>query len=178
MKAEEICGVPVSANLENGSLCAWVIVDQEESIFEQQTCLCKALQILQEENPEEIHIAVYGNAKEKRILAELAVFVTWVNGAILPSRKTDRKRIYKKELANIILHGYKDASGFALLRGKAEGNTLARELTILPPNELTPDLYCRRVKKLAKDKGWKYQKFDVKKLRKNGSRCIYCCNSG
>jgi len=178
MKAEEICGVPVSANLENGSLCAWVIVDQEESIFEQQTCLCKALQFLQEENPEEIHIAVYGNAKEKRILAELAIFVTWVNGAVLPSRKTDRKRIYKKELAKIILHGYKDASGFALLRGKAEGNTLARELTILPPNELTPDLYCRRVKKLAKDKGWKYQKFDLKKLRKMGAGAFIAVTQG
>ncbi len=178
MKPREMCGVPVSANLENGSLCAWVIVDQEESVFEQQTCIRKALQMLLDENPEEIHIGVYGDTREKRELAELAVFVSWVNGSILPSRKTDKKKPYRKELAKIVLHGYKDAGGFALLRSKAEGNILARELTVLPPNELTPDLYCRRVKKLANSEGWKYQKFDLRKLRKMGAGAFIAVAQG
>ena len=178
MKPGEMCGVPVCANLENGSLCAWVIVDQKESVFEQQTCIRKALQLLLDENPEEIHIGVYGNTREKRELAELAVFVTWVNGSMLPSRKTDKKKPYRNELAKIILHGYKDAGGFALLRSKAEGNILARELTVLPPNELTPDLYCSRVKKLAKSEGWKYQKFDLRKLRKMGAGAFIAVAQG
>jgi len=178
MKLGDICGEPVSANLENGSLCTWVIVNQEESVFEQQTCIRKALQLLLEENPEEIHIAVYGGAKEKRELAELAVFVTWVNGSILPSRKTDKKEPNRKELAKIVLHGYKDTGGFALLRSKAEGNLLARELTILPPNELTPDLYRRRVKKLANSEGWKYQEFDLRKLRKMGAGAFIAVAQG
>jgi len=178
MKPGEMCGVPVSASLDNGSLCAWVIVDQTDSVFEQQTGIRKALQLLLDENPEEIHIAVYGDAKEKRELAELAVFVTWVNGSMLPSRKTDKKKPYRKELAKIVLHGYRDTSGFALLRSKAEGNLLARELTVLPPNELTPDLYCRRVKRLANSEGWKYQKFDSRKLRKMGAGAFIAVAQG
>ncbi|MBT7604373.1 MAG: leucyl aminopeptidase family protein, partial [Kordiimonadaceae bacterium] len=145
MKSGEICGDPVSANLENGSLCAWVIVDLKEPVFEQQACIRKALKLLLDEGPKVIQIGVYGNAKEKRKLAELAVFVTWVNGAMLPSRKTNKEKTSRNKLAKIILYGYKDASGFTLLRSKAEGNILSRELTVLPPNELTPDLYCSRI---------------------------------
>ena len=178
MKSGEICRDPVSANLENGSLCAWVMVDLKEPVFEQQACIRKALKLLLDEGPEVVQIGVYGNAKEKRKLAELAVFVTWVNGAMLPSRKTNKKKPFRNELAKIILHGYKDASGFTLLRSKAEGNILSRELTVLPPNELTPDLYCSRIKKLAKNEGWKYEKYDLKKLRKIGAGAFVAVAQG
>ena len=178
MKSGEICGDPVSANLENGSLCAWVIVDLKNPVFEQQACIRKALKLLLDEGPKVVQIGVYGNAKEKRKLAELAVFVTWVNGAMLPSRKTNKKKPFRNELAKIILHGYKDASGFTLLRSKAEGNILSRELTVLPPNELTPDLYCSRIKKLAKSEGWKYEKYDLKKLRKIGAGAFVAVAQG
>jgi leucyl aminopeptidase len=178
MKSGEICGDPVSANLENGSLCAWVIVDLKKPVFEQQACIRKALKLLLDEGPKVVQIGVYGNAKEKRKLAELAVFVTWVNGAMLPSRKTNKERPSRNELAKIILYGYKDASGFTLLRSKAEGNILSRELTVLPPNELTPDLYCSRIKKLAKSEGWKYEKYDLKKLRKIGAGAFVAVAQG
>ena len=178
MKSGEICGDPVSANLENGSLCAWVIVDLKKPVFEQQACIRKALKLLLDEGPKVIQIGVYGNAKEKRKLAELAVFVTWVNGAMLPSRKTNKEKTSRNKLAKIILYGYKDASGFTLLRSKAEGNILSRELTVLPPNELTPDLYCSRIKKLAKSEGWKYEKYDLKKLRKIGAGAFVAVAQG
>jgi leucyl aminopeptidase len=178
MKSGEICGDPVSANLENGSLCAWVIVDLKKPVFEQQACIRKALKLLLDEGPKVVQIGVYGNAKEKRKLAELAVFVTWVNGAMLPSRKTNKGKPSRNALAKIILYGYKDASGFTLLRSKAEGNILSRELTVLPPNELTPDLYCSRIKKLAKSEGWKYEKYDLKKLRKIGAGAFVAVAQG
>ena len=178
MKPEEISGVPVSANLKSGALCAWVMVDTGKPIFEQQTCIRKALQLLLEENPEEIHLAVYGNVKEKRALVELALYATWVNSSILPSRKTNKKKTPRKPLAKIILYGYKDADGFALLRAKSEGNLLARELTVLPPNELTPHSYRKRVKKLAKYEGWKYQEFNLKTLRKMGAGAFIAVAQG
>ena len=178
MKPEEISGTPVSANLKSGALCAWVMVDSGESIFEQQTCIRKAVQLLLEENPEEIHLAVYGDIKEKRVFAELAVYTTWVNGSILPSRKTNKKETVRKPLAKIILYGHKDADGFALLRAKAEGNLLARELTVLPPNELTPDSYRKRVKKLATNEGWKYQEFNLRTLRKMGAGAFVAVAQG
>ena len=69
MKPEEICGAPVSASLESGSLCVWVMVNSRESVFEQQTCIRKAVQLLLAENPEEVHLMVYGNKREKRLFA-------------------------------------------------------------------------------------------------------------
>src|SRR5688572_6665033 len=60
--------MPLSANLQNGALYTWVMVDFGKSLFEQQTSLRKAVQLLLEEHPAEIHLAVYGNVTHKRQL--------------------------------------------------------------------------------------------------------------
>ncbi|MCX7184135.1 MAG: leucyl aminopeptidase family protein [Nitrosospira sp.] len=178
MKPDEISDAPVSANLKSGALCAWIMPDLDKSRFEQQTCVRKAVQLLLEENPAEIDLAVYGDAGQKRVFAELAVYAAWVNGALLPSRKTGKKKPGRKALAAIVLHGHKQADGFALLRAKAEGNLLTRELTMLPPNELTPEAYRKRVKKLAASEGWKHQEFDLKALRKMGAGAFVAVAQG
>lgn len=54
----------VSANLTNGALCTWVMIDPNQSVFEQQTIMRHAWQLLLDENPSEIHIAVYGLASQ------------------------------------------------------------------------------------------------------------------
>jgi leucyl aminopeptidase len=68
--------------------------------------------------------------------------------------------------------------GFALLKAKAEGNLLARDLTILPPNELTPLNYRKRVQKLATAEGWKYAELDVKALKKMGAGAFIAVAQG
>ncbi|ARO87523.1 peptidase M17 [Nitrosospira lacus] len=178
MQPGEISDSPAAASLGSGALCAWVMVDSGESPFEQQTSVRKAMRLLLEENPAEIHLAIYGNSDEKRVFAELAVYAAWINGSVLPSRKTSKKKPDRKPLARIVLHGYKDAGNFALTQAKAEGNLLTRELTVLPPNELTPRLYRRRAKKLAASEGWKYQEFDVKALRKMGAGAFVAVAQG
>ncbi|MDN5752879.1 MAG: leucyl aminopeptidase family protein, partial [Nitrosospira sp.] len=169
MRLQEIGDTPMAANLASGALCVWVMVDSSKSVFEQQTSVRKAIRVLLDENPAEIHLAVYGDANEKRAFAQLAVYAAWINGPVLPLRKTGKKKSGRKPLARLVLHGYKEADNFALLHAKAEGNLLTRELTVLPPNELTPGLYRTRVKKLAIREGWKYQEFDVSTLRKMGA---------
>ena len=178
MKPDEIGDAPVSANLKSGALCAWVMPDLGKSRYEQQTCVRKAAQLLLEENPAEIHLSVHGDAEQKRAFAELAVYAAWVNGALLPSRKTGKKKPDRKALTGIVLHGHKEADGFTLLRAKAEGNLLTRELTVLPPNELTPGTYRKRVKKLAASEGWKHQEFDLKALRKMGAGAFVAVAQG
>ncbi len=49
---------------------------------------------------------------------------------------------------------------------EAEGNNLARYLTSLPPNELTPALYRQRIAELAEQHGWNMHFFDSKALRR------------
>ena len=154
---------PVATDLPQGALAAWVMLDATQSAFEQQTAVRKGLQLLLAERPEEIAIGVFGNAGQRRHAAELAVYAAWVNGAQLPQRK---KKSDEKVLQRFRLHGHREGDGFAVLRALAAGNTLCRELTVLPPNELTPAAYRERVKKLAKEYGWEREEYDVKKLRK------------
>ncbi|SDA09723.1 leucyl aminopeptidase [Nitrosospira sp. Nsp18] len=178
MQLGEIAGTPVAANLESGSLCVWVTLDLSKSVFEQHTSMRKAVQLLLEETPAEINLAVYGDDDQRRTFAQLAIYAAWINGPVLPSRKTDKKNTRRRPLARIVVHGYKEADNFALLAAKAEGNLLTRELTILPPNELTPELYRKHVKKLAATEGWKYQEFDVKALRKMGAGAFVAVAQG
>jgi leucyl aminopeptidase len=178
MQLGEIAGTPVAANLEGGSLCVWVALDLSKSVFEQQTSIRKAVQLLLEETPAEINMAVYGDDGQRRTFAQLAIYAAWINGPVLPSRKTDKKNTRRRPLARIVVHGYKEPDNFALLAAKAEGNLLARELTILPPNELTPEFYRKHVKKLAATEGWKYQEFDVKALRKMGAGAFVAVAQG
>jgi leucyl aminopeptidase len=166
MKAGELAKSPVSANAENGALVAWGMLDLEKDMFAQQVQVRKALQLLLAENPKSIAIVVLGDEAQRKRAAELAVYGAWVNGALLPVHK---KKDERKPLQKIELFGFADNKIFAPLKAQAEGNLLCRELTVLPPNELTPGLYRERIKKLAQQHGWQHEEFDMKKLRKMGA---------
>jgi leucyl aminopeptidase len=165
-KFADLAKSPVTATAANGALVAWVTVDAGKSMFERQTAMRKAVMSLLAEDPADISIAVLGDAAQREAAAALAVYTAWVNGAKLPERRKGNKIKY---LRNFSLHGYRAADGFATLRAQAEGNVLCRELTVLPPNELTPGAYRERVKQLAKQHGWTREEYDFKRLRKMGA---------
>src|SRR5512135_1470617 len=173
MKAEELAKSPVAANAANGTLVAWAMLDEKKDTFAQQVVVRKALQLLLEEQPKVLGIAVSGATAQRA--AELAVYGAWVNSALLPVHK---KKDERKPLQKIELQGCPDKKPFDALKAQAAGNLLCRELTILPPNELTPGLYRQRVKKLAKDNGWKHEEFDMKKLRAMGAGAFVAVAQG
>jgi leucyl aminopeptidase len=175
MSLEKISDTPVSANLENGALCTWVMVDSHKSVFDQHTVVRKAIQHLLSENPVEIHLVVSGNNNQKRLFAETAVYIAWVNGAALPVRKQKPERI---PLTHIHLHGYQCEDNFTLQRAVAEGNLLARGLTALPPNELTPTTYREQIQKLSSNEGWVYQDYPLSKLRNMGAGAFVAVAQG
>ncbi|GJL74356.1 leucyl aminopeptidase family protein [Nitrosomonas sp.] len=175
LKLSKISETPVSANLENGAYCAWVMIDTGKQVFDQQTAVRKAIQQLLTENPEAIHLAVYGNNNQKHYFSEIAVYTAWVNGAALPVRKQKPER---SSLTHIHLYGHKDAGNFTLQRALAEGNLLARGLTVLPPNELTPKTYCEQIKKLARNEGWTYQEHALSELRQMGAGAFVAVAQG
>jgi len=175
MSLEKISDTPISANLENGALCAWVMVDSHKSVFDQHTVVRKAIQHLLSENPVEIHLVVSGNNNQKRLFAETAVYIAWVNGAALPVRKQKPERI---PLTHIHLHGYQCEDNFTLQRAVAEGNLLARGLTALPPNELTPTTYREQIQKLSSNEGWVYQDYPLSKLRNMGAGAFVAVAQG
>ncbi|BBL33987.1 cytosol aminopeptidase [Nitrosomonas stercoris] len=168
--------VPLSVNLQNGALYTWIMLDTSKSVFDQQSHLRKAMQSLLSECPTEIHLAVYGDEAQKLHFAELAVYIAWINGAILPVRK--QHKIEDRSLERIYLHGVIDPAGFAMRRAQAEGNFLARGLTILPPNELTPKTYREQIKKLAASENWQYQEYKLSRLRDMGAGAFVAVAQG
>ena len=174
-KLPELAKSPLATDLAQGVLASWVIVDPAHSMFEQQTVLRKGLQLLFAEKPEEITIGVFGPAASRRRAAELAVYSAWVNGAPLPERK---KTPGAAALQTIDLRGERLPDGFSMQRAVAEGNLLCRELTVMPPNELTPGSYRRRVRALAKQRGWRHEEYDVKHLRRMGAGAFVAVAQG
>ncbi len=173
MKVDELAKSPVAANATNGTLVAWAMVDLDKDTFAQQVQVRKGLQLLLEEQPRMIAISVSGDAAQRQRAAELAVYGAWVNGALLPVHK---KKDERKALKKIELVGFNGK--FDILKAQAEGNLLCRELTVLPPNELTPALYRARIAKLAQQQGWAHEEFDLKKLRKLGAGAFVAVAQG
>ena len=166
MKVEELAGTPLAADLPSGCRCAFAMIDAAKPRFEQLTALRKAVQLLLDERPRSIALAVCGAEGEAaRQLAREAVFVLQINGAVLPQSK---KKV-AKPLARIVVYGEFNPADFAAVKALSRANTLARELTALPPNQLTPAHYRERVRDLAKDRGWKIEEYDFRRLKKMGA---------
>jgi len=65
-----------------------------------------------------------------------------------------------------------------MLRAQSLGNALCRELTVLPPNELTPGAYRKTTRKLAKEHHWGHEEFDLRKLRRMGAGAFVAVAQG
>ncbi len=166
MQAGELAKTAVTGNLKDGTLASWMMLDATKSTFEAQTAVKSALQPLLAENPAAIAIVVTGDIAQRKRAAQLTVYCAWVNGMPQPERK---KKTARKPLKAIHLYGYRDKDGFAALRAQAEGNLLCRELTQLPPNELSPATYRSRIKRLARQHGWQREEYDYRRLKKMGA---------
>ena len=175
IKTEEFADAPVMANGEDGSLIVWAMLDFGKPVFAMQTQARKAVQLLLDENPAGITVVVQGDEIQRRQAAEAAVYTAWLNGAPLPVHK---KKDRHKPLQKIALYGCDGNSNFAALKAQAEGNLLCRTLTILPPNELTPGQYRKRIKALAKTQGWQLKEYDLKTLRKLGAGAFVAVAQG
>ena len=165
-KLADLAKSPLATEVAPGTLVAWVMLDPARPVFERQTVLRKGLQLLLAEKPEEVTISVSGPAAGRRSAAELAVYAALVNGARLPERKKDTDRA---DLKTVRLRGHRAPDGFSTQRAIADGNFMCRSLTVLPPNELTPTNYRKRVRELAKQKDWRIEEYDVARLRKMGA---------
>jgi leucyl aminopeptidase len=175
MKPDELAKSPVAANAPDGTLTVWAMLDLKKDAFAQQVQVRKALQLLLEEKPGNITISVLGDEAQRKHAAELGAYGAWVNGAPLPVHK---KKNESKPLRKIELHGFTDGKTFDRLRAQAAGNLLCRELTTLPPNELTPGMYRTRIRKLARTHGWKLEELTMPRLRKMGAGAFVAVAQG
>jgi leucyl aminopeptidase len=165
----------VTIEVQDGGLLSFVILDQKMNTFQRHTLIRKALKPLIAENPEALHITLFGDENSKEINARAAVYVALMNSQRLPSYK---KESTKKNIKSIELFGIELKDKFAHEIAIVTGNTLTRELTMLPPNELTPSIYRTKIKSLAKSHGWKFEEFDMAKLKKMGAGAFVAVGQG
>lgn len=175
LKPDALAKSPVTASTAEGALVAWAMLDIAAETFTQQALVRRSLEPLLSEQPAALDIVVLGNDALRRRAAELAVYGAWVNSALLPVHKQKDER---KPLRKISLYGFGERKPLDALRAQAMGSLLCRELTALPPNELTPGIYRARTKKLARAQRWKYQEFDMKALRRMGAGAFVAVAQG
>ncbi|MCL2830274.1 MAG: M17 family metallopeptidase [Betaproteobacteria bacterium] len=175
-KAGVLAKTPLCATA-GSALVAWAMDDSHAPRFARAAHLRKAMQPLLDEKPERLCIAVLGSAEERAAAATLAAEIAWINSAPLlqmkskPEDETKRRGRTKDQppetLHELALCGWRgDLAAHAAL---AQGNTLARALTQLPQNILTPEDYRKRIKRLALQEGWTHEEYNFVRLEKMGA---------
>jgi len=165
LKPDTLTKSPVAVQLPGGTLAVYAMLKADATPFEAHELVRKALALLLAEHPKALTLAVFGEVEFKTRAAEAAVYAALVNAVALPSRKSKAEAALK----SVQLHGHKSADGFARAQALAEGNTLTRSLTVQGPDELTPGVYRKRIKALAKHYGWTVEEYPFDKLKKMGA---------
>ena len=162
--ADELASDPQVANTSSGGLLVWLMLDAGKSTFENLSLLRQGLEILLDEEPARLDVLIMPKTGAPGWAAELATYVALANGAPLPNRKQKDAPRALTELRVWGVAGQPEQAS-----ALAEGNLLARTLTVLPPNELTPIAYRVRIGELAEAFGWEREVFDLPRLRQMGA---------
>ncbi|MDO9467479.1 MAG: leucyl aminopeptidase family protein, partial [Thiobacillus sp.] len=165
LKIDMLAKSPVAVQLPGGTFAVVAMLKADASTFETHEQVRKGLALLMAEHPKALTLAVYGDAAFKARAAEAGVYAALVNAVPLPSRKSKNDPALK----SVQLFGHASADGFARVRALAEGNLLTRSLTVQGPDELTPGVYRKRIKALAKQYGWTVEEYPFAKLKKMGA---------
>jgi leucyl aminopeptidase len=150
-------------DLEGGRRAVCVMVDAKKPRFERLTLLRKAVLPLLDESPAELAIMPLDVPED---IVRDAAYVALVNAAPLPVRK---KKPAKPLKSLVVADRRLATTDFRGVIALAEANALARELTALPPNELPPAAYRKRIRQLAKAHGWDIEELGFRKLKKMGA---------
>ncbi len=174
-KYADLSKSPVTIDLPDGGVASFVVLNEKLNTFQCHTLLRKAVKPLLDEQPDSLAICVFGDDATCKAHACAAYYVAMVNAAELPTHKKDKKTT---ALKSISIHGYQADHDYSDVNARVAGNTLCRQLTITPPNELTPTIYRNKVKDLAKQHGWKHEEFDMPTLTRMGAGAFVAVGQG
>lgn len=160
MNPAELAKTPLAIDLPDGQRLALLMSDTTLSRFEQLTRLRQAVMLLLEESPKTLSLW----ATDADVARDL-LFATLVNSFPLPVRKKKPA----ETLAKIDLFSPLKMADLNPVIVLAKANNLARELTALAPNELTPTTYRQRIRHLAKEHGLGVEEYGLKRLKKMGA---------
>ena len=170
---------PFHTQLPNaqGTRLSLLVVDPDQSAFERLTLARKTISAQRHPAPEILTLACFGlKAAGADRACEALVAAALAADFPLPDYKSKREPATR--LKTIQVFGHRANHYYARTIAEAHGNNLARFLTALPPNELTPGNYRKRVEKLAREHGWKTEFRDVRKLKRLGAGAFLAVAQG
>lgn len=172
-KAAVVCDLPNKL----ASHVAFACIKKDISSFELLTLARKLVAKHRNYHAKEISICVsdFDEIQTERII-EAIIAATLSAAAEMPSFKS--KKDQASRLSRIHIYGVNKSHGFRRTFAEAEGNALARSLSMLPSNKLTPSIYLKRVRELAKDNQWKLEFYDTKALQKKKAGAFLAVSQG
>jgi leucyl aminopeptidase len=160
-----------------GTRVALCGIKANASAFDLLTIGRRLAAAMTKDGAERVAVAVAGlDARSAERAVEAVVAALLAAALPLPSFKSKRDK--RRVLKEIIVPGPHKPAWLDRVIAEAHGNHLARSLTALPPNELTPASYRKQVEKLARAHGWKTQFLDQKKLRALGAGAFLAVAQG
>ena len=161
----------------NATRVAIAGIDPAASAFELLTLARQLVAAHKGQKPEQIAGACFGLAPKEAGRACEAMLAALL-AADFPMPDYKSKPDKPARLREIHIYGHTSADGYARTIAEAKGNNLARWLTALPPNELTPGHYRRRIERLALEYKWKTEFLDIRKLKARGAGAFLAVAQG
>ena len=156
---------PLVLDLPNttGTHVALACIKPDISSFELLTLARKLVTTHEATRTLGIVVAGFDDGGQERV-SEAVIAAVLAMSSVMPQYKSkpDKKALIEK----MILYGCKANHGFSRTFAEAEGNALARRLSMLPANKLTPTDYVSEIKKLARQHKWKMEFYDVNALKR------------
>lgn len=160
-----------------GTRVSLLVIDPVQSVFELLTLARKTLAHQCNPMPATLTFVCVGlDANQADRACEALIAAALATDFAMPNFKSKRKPATHLKLIRI--YGHKATHGYTRTLAEARGNNLARFLTALPPNELTPGNYRQRVMKLARTYGWKAEFLDTRKLKARGAGAFLAVAQG
>lgn len=155
---------PRVAMTRDGVLVSWLWLSDAGSTFERSTRLRQALVPLLDEQPQAL--SVWCAVPEALPEVEEVLFGVMVNSVALPSRQ---KKAWPG-IRQLFWQGAQPTRNqWCSAAEWAAANTLARALTVLPPNRLTPSNYRAVLEDWAQREGWACETWNRDELERMGA---------
>jgi leucyl aminopeptidase len=161
----------------SGTRIALFTVDPAKSAFELLGLARRVIAAQRNPAAETLCVACCGlDGEQAERACEAVIAAALAADFLMPIFKSKKEPAAR--LRRIHIFGHSADHGYARTFAESEGNNLARYLTALPPNELTPGNYRKRVAQLARRYGWKMEFLDQKKLKARGAGAFLAVAQG
>jgi len=168
---------PTRLDLPSGTVAVLASIKPAAAPFELLTLARRCVAKVREAQAEAVGVLLPGADEASRApLLDAVVSAVAASNFDAPSFKAQPEET--RHISSLTLFDGKQKLDFGRRLAEAEGNALARWLTLLPPNHLTPTEYRGYVQALAKREGWKAEFLDERKLKSLGAGAFLAVSQG